>query len=316
MQFGIFSVSDITRNPITGTTPSEAERIDDIVRIARRADEVGLDVVAIGEHQNRPLFSSLPTTILARIAARTQRIIVSTSTTLITTNDPVRIAEEYAMLQHVCQGAHGPDTGRGNTVPVYPWFGQDIHNGVPWRWKTTICCTGCGAKTWWIGKASSPARCRASPRSRGRSTTCRPSSGMGRSARPKLPNRPPITAMAFSPTDVLAPNFHFVPLVNFYRERFAHYGHGTRNRRSSALADMLSLRKIRRMIRPLSPLFRGQSRLWQQLWAGSVCQGHAAQRRQPAAGHRQDPGLPGSVWRLPASALGGGRNGLAHRDGA
>ena len=54
MQFGIFSVSDISRDPVTGHTPSEAERIDAIVRIAQRADEVGLDVFAIGEHHNPP----------------------------------------------------------------------------------------------------------------------------------------------------------------------------------------------------------------------------------------------------------------------
>jgi alkanesulfonate monooxygenase SsuD/methylene tetrahydromethanopterin reductase-like flavin-dependent oxidoreductase (luciferase family) len=50
MQLGIFSVIDITRNPVMGNTPSEAERIDAIVQIARRADEVGLDVFAIGGH--------------------------------------------------------------------------------------------------------------------------------------------------------------------------------------------------------------------------------------------------------------------------
>ena len=69
MQFGIFSVSDVTLDPVTGYTPSEAERIDAIVRIAQRADEVGLDVFAIGEHHNPPFFSSSPTTLLAHIAA-------------------------------------------------------------------------------------------------------------------------------------------------------------------------------------------------------------------------------------------------------
>src|SRR5258705_4827688 len=94
MQCGIFWVSDIPRTPVTGYTRSEAERIEAIVQIARRADEVGLDVFAIGEHHNPPFFSSSPTTLLASIAARTQRIIVSTATSLITTNDPVRMAEE------------------------------------------------------------------------------------------------------------------------------------------------------------------------------------------------------------------------------
>ena len=131
MQFGIFSVSDITRDPVTGYTPSEAERIDAIVKIAQKTEEIGMDVFAIGEHHNPPFFSSSPTTLLAYIAATTKRLIVTTSTTLITTNDPVRIAEEYAMLQHLSKGRMDLMLGRGNTAPVYPWFGQDIRQGLP-----------------------------------------------------------------------------------------------------------------------------------------------------------------------------------------
>ena len=56
MQFGIMSVSDITRDPISGVTPSEAERIGNIVKIAVKAEEVGLDAFAIGEHHNPPFF--------------------------------------------------------------------------------------------------------------------------------------------------------------------------------------------------------------------------------------------------------------------
>ena len=91
MQFGIFSVSDITRDPTTGYTPTEKERIDAIVTIAKHAEDIGLDVFAIGEHHNPPFFSSSPTTTLAYIGAQTKRILLSTSTTLITTNDPVKI---------------------------------------------------------------------------------------------------------------------------------------------------------------------------------------------------------------------------------
>src|ERR671914_721024 len=130
MQFGIFSVSDITRNPVTGYTPSEAERISNLVRIAQRADEVGLDVFAIGEHHNPPFFSSSPTTLLAHIAALTKRITLSTAVTLVTTKDPVKIAEDYAMLQHLAKGRLDLMLGRGNTVPVYPWFGKDIRKGL------------------------------------------------------------------------------------------------------------------------------------------------------------------------------------------
>jgi alkanesulfonate monooxygenase SsuD/methylene tetrahydromethanopterin reductase-like flavin-dependent oxidoreductase (luciferase family) len=58
-------------------------------------------------------------------------LLVSTATTLITTNDPVRIAEEYAMLQHLSHGRMDLMLGRGNTAPVYPWFGQGHPRGQP-----------------------------------------------------------------------------------------------------------------------------------------------------------------------------------------
>src|SRR3982750_3574134 len=131
MQFGIFSVSDITRDPTTGRTPSEAERIKAVLTIAKKAEEVGLDVFALGEHHNPPFFSSSPTTTLAYIAAQTTTLQLSTATTLITTNDPVKIAEDYAMLQHLADGRVDLMMGRGNTGPVYPWFGKDLRAGLP-----------------------------------------------------------------------------------------------------------------------------------------------------------------------------------------
>lgn len=228
MQFGIFSVSDITRNAITGETPSEAARIDAIGRIAKRADEVGLDVFAIGEHHNPPFFSSSPTTLLAHIAARTDNILLSTSTTLITTNDPVRLAEEYAMLQHLSKGRMDLMLGRGNTGPVYPWFGQEIRNGVPLAlehynllhklWREDVVN--------WEGSFRTPLQ--------GFTSTPRPLDDVppfvwhGAIRTPEIAEQAAYYGNGYFANNILAPNFHFRPLVNFYRERFAHYGHGTK----------------------------------------------------------------------------------------
>src|SRR4051812_35542945 len=130
MQFGIFSVSDITSDPTTGRAPSEAERIKAMVAIAKKPEEVGLDVFAPGEPHTPPFVMSSPTTYLGYVAAQTSTLQLSTATTLITTNDPVKIAEDYAMLQHLSDGRMDLMMGRGNTGPVYPWFGQDIRNGI------------------------------------------------------------------------------------------------------------------------------------------------------------------------------------------
>jgi putative FMN-dependent luciferase-like monooxygenase len=227
MQIGIFSVSDITRDPLTGRTPSEAERIDAIVRIARRADEVGLDVFAIGEHHNPPFVSSSPTTLLAHIAALTERIILSTAVTLITTNDPVKIAEDYAMLQHLAKGRLDLMLGRGNTVPVYPWFGQDIRKGLELAlehynllhrlWREDVLD--------WEGSFRTPLQ--------GFTAIPRPLDDVppfvwhGAIRTPEIAEQAAYYGNGYFANNLLAPNLHFKPLVELYRRRFAHYGHGT-----------------------------------------------------------------------------------------
>ena len=132
MQFGIFTIGDVTTDPTNGQTPTEHERIKATLAIARKAEEVGLDVFATGEHHNPPFVAPAnPPVLLAHIAAQTEKLILSTATTLITTNDPVRLAEDYAYLQHLADGRVDLMMGRGNTGPVYPWFGQDIRQGIP-----------------------------------------------------------------------------------------------------------------------------------------------------------------------------------------
>jgi putative FMN-dependent luciferase-like monooxygenase len=227
MQFGIFSVSDITRDPVSGTTPSEAERIDAVVRIARKAEEVGLDVFAIGEHHNPPFFSSAPTTLLAFIAAQTERLVLSTATTLITTNDPVRIAEEYSMLQHLSKGRMDLMLGRGNTAPVYPWFGRDIRQSLPMAlesynllhrlWREDVVD--------FEGKFRTPLQ--------GFTSTPRPLDDVppfvwhGSIRTPEIAEQAAYYGDGFFANNIFWPADHFIRLVNFYRQRFEHYGHGT-----------------------------------------------------------------------------------------
>lgn len=97
MQFGVFLGQRHHRDPVTGETPSEAQRIDAIGRSPARPRRLA-DVFAIGEHHNPPFFSSSPSTPLAAIAATTKDLVVTTSMTLITTNDPVRVAMNTLML--------------------------------------------------------------------------------------------------------------------------------------------------------------------------------------------------------------------------
>ncbi len=227
MQFGIMSVSDITRDPVSGVTPSERERIQATLTIAKHAEEVGLDVFAIGEHHNPPFWSSSPTTFLAHVAAQTERLIVSTSTTLITTLDPVRIAEDYAMLQHVSGGRMDMMLGRGNTGPVYPWFGKDIRQGLPLAIENYALLR----KLWdedvvdWSGKFRTPLN--------GFTATPRPLDGVapfvwhGSIRTPEIAEQAAYYGDGFFANNIFWPKEHYQRLIELYRQRYAHYGHGT-----------------------------------------------------------------------------------------
>lgn len=243
MQFGIFSVGDVTTDPTTGRTPSEHERIKAMTAIALKAEEVGLDVFATGEHHNPPFVPSSPTTMLGWIAARTENIILSTSTTLITTNDPVKIAEDYAMLQHLADGRVDLMMGRGNTGPVYPWFGQDIRQGIPLAvenyallhrlWREDVVN--------WEGKFRTALQ--------GFTSTPRPLDGVppfvwhGSIRSPEIAEQAAYYGDGFFANNIFWPKDHFRRLINLYRERYAHYGHGTADQAIVGLGGQVFMRK-------------------------------------------------------------------------
>jgi putative FMN-dependent luciferase-like monooxygenase len=243
MQFGIFTVGDVTTDPTNGRTPSEHERIKAMVAIAQKAEEVGLDVFATGEHHNPPFVPSSPTTMLGYIAARTERLILSTSTTLITTNDPVKIAEDFAMLQHLADGRVDLMLGRGNTGPVYPWFGKDIRQGIPlavenyallhklWREDTVD----------WAGKFRTPLQSFTS--------TPRPLDGVppfvwhGSIRSPEIAEQAAYYGDGFFANNIFWPKEHFKRLIRLYRERYAHYGHGSPEQAVVGLGGQVFMRK-------------------------------------------------------------------------
>jgi putative FMN-dependent luciferase-like monooxygenase len=226
MQIGAFSVSDITRDPISGVTPSEAERIQAGIAIALKTEEIGMDVYALGEHHNPPFWSSSPTTILGYIAAKTEKIILSTATTLITTNDPVKLAEDYSNLQHVAGGRVDLMTGRGNTGPVYPWFGKDIRQGIPLAIENYNLLH----KLWreevvnWQGKFRTPLQ--------SFTATPRPLDGVppfvwhGSIRSPEIAELAAFHGDGFFHNHVFGPPQYATQMINYYRERYEHYGHG------------------------------------------------------------------------------------------
>ncbi|MDQ4096748.1 MAG: LLM class flavin-dependent oxidoreductase, partial [Actinomycetota bacterium] len=243
MQFGIFTVGDVTMDPTTGTTISEHQRIKNTVEIAKKADQVGLDVFATGEHHNPPFVPSSPTTTLAYIAAQTERILLSTATTLITTNDPVRIAEDYATLQHLTDGRMDLMMGRGNTGPVYPWFGKDIRDGISLAVENYALLR----RLWtedvvtWEGKHRTPLQ--------SFTATPRPLDGIppfvwhGSIRSPEIAEQAAYYGDGFFHNNIFWPMSHTKQMVGLYRRRFAHYGHGTADQAIVGLGGQVFMRK-------------------------------------------------------------------------
>jgi putative FMN-dependent luciferase-like monooxygenase len=243
MQFGIFSVGDVTADPTTGRTPTERERIQAVLTIAQKAEEVGLDVFATGEHHNPPFVPSSPTTMLGYLAAKTERIILSTATTLITTNDPVKIAEDFAMLQHIADGRVDLTLGRGNTGPVYPWFGQDIRQGIPLALENYALLH----RLWteevvdWKGRFRTPLE--------GFRSTPRPLDGVppfvwhGSIRSPEIAEQAAFYGDGFFANHIFWPASHTATMVGLYRERFEHYGHGTAAQAIVGLGGQVFMRK-------------------------------------------------------------------------
>ena len=242
MQFGIFSVGDVTTDPTTGRTPTEVERIKAMVTIARKAEEVGLDVFASGEHHNPPFVPSSPTTLLGYIAAKTDRILLSTATTLITTNDPVKIAEDYAMLQVLADGRVDLMMGRGNTGPVYPWFGKDIRTGLSLAVENYALLR----QLWdhdvvnWQGQYRTPLE--------GFTSTPRPLDGVapfvwhGSIRSPEIAEQAAYYGDGFFHNNIFWPIEHTRSMVQYYRRRFEHYGHGAADQAIVGLGGQVFIR--------------------------------------------------------------------------
>ncbi|MDQ1575700.1 MAG: hypothetical protein QOH55_850 [Microbacteriaceae bacterium] len=243
MQFGIFTVGDVTTNPTTGRTPTEHERIKDILTIAQKVEEVGLDVFATGEHHNPPFIPSSPTTLLGYIAARTERIILSTSTTLITTSDPVKIAEDFATLQHISDGRVDVMMGRGNTGPVYPWFGKDIRQGIPLALENYNLLRRLWREEFvdWEGQFRTPLQ--------GFQSTPRPLDDIppfvwhGSIRSPEIAEQAAYYGDGFFANNIFWPKEHYMQLIRLYRQRFEHYGHGTADQAIVGLGGQAFMRK-------------------------------------------------------------------------
>ncbi|MGZ4561119.1 MAG: LLM class flavin-dependent oxidoreductase, partial [Mycobacteriaceae bacterium] len=104
MQFAVFSLVGAAPDPVTGESDDQQRRLTTLVQQAEVVEQLGYDAFGVGERHGAPFLSSAPPVLLAAIAARTSRIRLLTTVTVLSVVDPVRVAEDYATRDHLSEG--------------------------------------------------------------------------------------------------------------------------------------------------------------------------------------------------------------------
>jgi probable LLM family oxidoreductase len=126
MEIGIYTFAELTPDPRTGQTVSPCQRLRDLMEEIELADQVGLDVFGVGEHHRPDFAASAPAVVLAAAAERTKRIRLTSAVTVLGSDDPVRVLQDFATLDLLSEGRAEIMVGRGSFVESFPLFGYDL----------------------------------------------------------------------------------------------------------------------------------------------------------------------------------------------
>ncbi|NUM45605.1 MAG: LLM class flavin-dependent oxidoreductase [Anaerolineales bacterium] len=127
-EIGLYSFAELVPDPQTGQMISPTQRLRDLIETIELADQVGLDVFGVGEHHRPDFVASAPVVILAMAAARTKRIRLSTAVTILSSDDPVRVFQDFATLDLLSEGRAEIMAGRGSFIESFPLFGYDLRD--------------------------------------------------------------------------------------------------------------------------------------------------------------------------------------------
>ncbi|WP_432503493.1 LLM class flavin-dependent oxidoreductase [Kineococcus arenarius] len=126
MEIGISAFAETTPDARTGEVLSHAQRLREVVEEIELADQVGLDVYGLGEHHRPDYAASAPAVALAAAASRTSRIRLSSAVTVLSSDDPVRVFQQFATLDGLSDGRAEVLAGRGSFIESFPLFGYDL----------------------------------------------------------------------------------------------------------------------------------------------------------------------------------------------
>ncbi len=125
VSFGLDTFGDVTEGP-DGRRKHPAQVIRDVVDQGVLADQVGVDAIGIGEHHRDDFAVTSADVVLAAIAARTERILLGSAVTVLSSDDPIRVFERFSTLDAVSGGRAELTLGRGSFTESFPLFGYDL----------------------------------------------------------------------------------------------------------------------------------------------------------------------------------------------
>jgi probable LLM family oxidoreductase len=128
MQLGLYTFASVAADTVTGQVISPEQRLANLIEEAELADQAGLDVFGVGEHHRQDFAISTPAVVLAAMAARTKNIRLTSAVTVLSSDDPVRVFQEFSTLDLISHGRAEIMAGRGSFIESYPVFGFDLND--------------------------------------------------------------------------------------------------------------------------------------------------------------------------------------------
>ena len=125
-EIGLFTFGEVTADPVTGRPIDPATRLREFIDLATLADQAGLDVFGVGEHHRPDFAIASPPVVLAAVAQATERIRLTSTVTVLSTADPVKVFEDFTAVDLISGGRAEITAGRGAYTESFPLFGHDL----------------------------------------------------------------------------------------------------------------------------------------------------------------------------------------------
>lgn len=125
-EIGLFTFGEVTVNPTTGRPIDPAVRLREFIELAELADQAGLDVFGVGEHHRHDFAIASPPVVLAAIGQVTKRIRLTSTVTVLSTADPVKVFEDFTAVDLISEGRAEITAGRGAYTESFPLFGHAL----------------------------------------------------------------------------------------------------------------------------------------------------------------------------------------------